>query len=142
MKLARTCLTVLGVAALFLGPVACAGPTVETAMTTSAKVPGGEGTVTAGVAKHGNTSVSVHVNHLAPASKVAPDATVYVVWIQPTNGEIRAIGALTVDKDLTGTLEAVTPYKQFTVLVTPEASAEVSKPTHEPVLTSAVNRQQ
>src|SRR5688572_19057738 len=78
-------------------------------MTSGSGVPAAEGTVRSSEGDNGNTNVAVRVNHLAPASKVASDATVYVVWIQARNGTVQNVGALRLDDDLEGTLETMTP---------------------------------
>lgn len=109
-------------------------------MTTSAESPAGEGTVEATKGDNDNTKLDVKVKHLAPPSKLADDASVYVVWIQPAKGEIQNVGALAVDKDLVGQLETTTPHKAFKLTVTPEPSARMAAPTHKPVFTSDVNR--
>jgi hypothetical protein len=129
---------VLGLAAL-AGTLGCgAGPQT---MTTSAIVPAAQATVQPRAADNGATGFTVRVKHLAPPSKLAPDATVYVVWVQPTNGQLfERVGAMTVDKDLAGTLDATTQHAHFTVIVTPEANELVQQPTHEAVFTSDVNR--
>ena len=94
-----------------------------------------EGTVRVSEGDNGNTKVSVRVKHLAPPSKVAADATVYVVWIQPGEGERQNAGALTLNKDLEGSLDTLTPHRRFKLTVTPEPSGQVANPTHEPVFT-------
>ena len=110
------------------------------AMVSGAGVPASEGTVEATAADNGNTNVAIHVKHLAPPSKVAADATVYVVWIQPRNAPRQSVGALRVNDDLQGSLDTVTPHRRFLVMVTPEPSGQVAQPTHEPVFTSEVDR--
>jgi hypothetical protein len=109
-------------------------------MLTSAENTSGEGTVQAKAADNGNTALEVRVKHLSSPSKVADDASVYVVWVQPRNGDIQNVGALEVDKDLVGKLDTTTPHKAFTVTVTPEPSARMAAPTHKAVFTSEVNR--
>jgi hypothetical protein len=94
-----------------------------------------EGTVRVSEGDNGNTKVSVRVKHLAPPSKVAADATVYVVWIQPREGDRQNVGALTLNKDLEGSLDTLTPHRRFKLSVTPEPSGQVSDTTHEPVFT-------
>jgi hypothetical protein len=94
-----------------------------------------EGTVRVSEGDNGNTKVSVRVKHLAPPSKLAADATVYVVWIQPSKGDKQNVGALTLNKDLEGSLDTLTPQHRFKVFVTPEPSGQVGHPTHEPVFT-------
>ena len=109
-------------------------------MLTSAENTSGEGTVQANAADNGNTQLEVRVKHLSSPSKVADDASVYVVWIKPRNGELQNVGALQVDSDLVGKLDTTTPHKAFTVTVTPEPSARMAAPTHKAVFTSEVNR--
>jgi hypothetical protein len=103
-------------------------------------VPASEGTVSATTGDNDNTLVEVRVKHLAPPAKVASDATIYVVWIQPLNGAIQNIGGMVLDSDLVGTLKTVTPYHRFKLIVTPEPSPAVAQPTHEPVFTADVER--
>ena len=109
-------------------------------MTTSAESPAGEGTVEATKGDNDNTKLDVRVKHLAPPSRLADDASVYVVWIQPAKGEVQNVGALAIDEDLVGRLETTTPHKAFRVTVTPEPSARMAAPTHKAVFTSDVNR--
>lgn len=110
-------------------------------MRSGAGVPASQGTVETSTGDNGNTELTIRVKHLAPPSKVASDATVYIVWIQPKNGTKQSVGALQLDKDLEGVLETVTPQRHFDVIVTPEPSAQVSQPTHDPVFTASVDHQ-
>jgi hypothetical protein len=103
-------------------------------------VPASQGTVKISKTENGNTKLELHVKHLAPPFKVAPDATVYVVWLQPKDGAKLNIGALVLKDDLEGKLETVTPHRHFQISVTPEAGGHVNAPMHEPVLTAAVER--
>ncbi len=98
----------------------------------------GEGTVETHVGKNGNTDIDVQVKYLSPPSKVAADASVYVVWVEPHNAAIQNLGALQIDDDLVGRFKASTPYKSFTLSITPEPSARMSAPTHPAVFTAQV----
>jgi hypothetical protein len=109
-------------------------------MVSAAGVPASQGTVSATKGDNGNTHLSLKVKHLAPPSKVSPDAAVYVVWLQPRNGEVQNIGALTLNDNLEGSLVTVTPHRRFRITVTPEAGGQVALPTHEPVFTSDIER--
>lgn len=109
-------------------------------MHSARSVPAGQGTVRVSAEDNGNTAIAVRVKHLAPASKLAADATVYVVWIRPRNGPIQSVGALMLDSNLEGKLDTITPHQRFTVMVTPEPSARVERPTHEAVFTSEVDQ--
>ncbi len=115
----------------------CAKPQ---AMVSAPGIPAGQGTVKATAGDNGNTNVAVRVKHLAPPSKIAADAAIYVVWLQPRNGDRQNIGALKLNDNLEGSLDTVTPHRRFQVTVTPEAGGQVSQPTHEPVFTSDVER--
>ena len=98
-------------------------------------VPASEGTVRVSDGDNGNTKVSIRVKHLAPPSKIAADSTVYVVWIQPREGDRQNVGALALNKDLEGSLDTLTPHRRFKLSVTPEPSGQVADPSHEPVFT-------
>ena len=101
-------------------------------------VPASQGTVTVGAADNGNTDVTVRVKHLAPPSKLAPEAKIYVVWIQPKDGAKQNVGALTLNDELEGSLATLTPHRRFLLTVTPEPGGRVMAPTHSPVFTSWV----
>ena len=80
------------------------------------------------------------MKHLSEPARVASDATVYVVWIQPRNAEIQNVGALQLDADLVGRLNTSTPHRTFTLTVTPEPSGRMASPTHGAVFTAEVTR--
>lgn len=126
-------------AVLAVMQIGCATTPRQT-MHSAVGVPASEGTVSAAKGDNDNTIVNVQVKHLAPPAKVASDATVYVVWIQPLDGTMQNVGAMVLDADLVGTLNTVTPYHRFKLMVTPEPSGSGSQPTHEPVFTTNVER--
>ncbi len=107
-------------------------------MHSSADAPASEGTVKISSGDNGNSKVSVRVKHLATPSRMAADSTVYVVWIQPKEGERQNVGALTLNKDLEGSLDTLTPHRRFKLSVTPEPSGQAASPSHEPVFTYEV----
>lgn len=109
-------------------------------MQSAAKVPASQGTIKATVGDNDNTKVSIRVKHLAPPSKIASDATIYVVWLQPRNGAKQNIGALVLNDNLEGSLDTVTPHRRFLITVTPEPGGRVSEPTHEPVFTADIEK--
>jgi len=109
-------------------------------MESASNVPASEGTVKASLGDNGNTRLSIRVKHLAPPFKLQADATVYVVWIQQMDQPKQNIGALVLNKDLEGSLDTVTPFRRFSVMVTPEPGGQVEQPTHEAVFTASVDR--
>lgn len=137
-----TAATAAAVAALAATYLACGmfGGEPEQPMQSGSNTPAAEGTVEASAGANGNTALTVRVKHLAPPSKLESDATVYVVWIQAGDAPIQNVGAMTLNDDLEGRLDTVTPHVRFKVMVTPEPGAQGSEPTHEPVFTSDVER--
>lgn len=93
------------------------------------------------VADDGNATYSIRVEHLGDPGKLNPSATVYVVWIQPKGKEdanVQNVGALKVDSDYAGDHSFSTPFKSFDITVTPEATADVTKPTGRDVLKATI----
>lgn len=132
-----TSMTKLLAVASLAGILGCAG---AQRMQTGPTTPGAQGTVQAAEGKNGNTTLQIEVKHLAQPSLLAADATVYVVWVRPMNAAAQNAGALLVNDRLEGELKTLSPHKRFAVLVTPEPSAQVTQPSHEPVFTAEVNR--
>ncbi len=125
----------LSTAGCMFGPQKTAQP-----LKSSAAMPGAEGVVTATKGANGNTTLVIRVKHLAPASKVADDAQVYVVWVEPQGGQPQNVGVLTVDRDLQGTLTTITPHTNFKVMVTPEPNGQVDSPSHDEVFSTDIER--
>jgi hypothetical protein len=98
-------------------------------------VPAAEGRARFGTAKNDNVSIDLVVKHLAPPEKLSPPAANYVVWLQPSKSVApQNIGALKVDKDLTGSLETVTPQHRFDLFITAEGSGQVQSPAGKQLL--------
>ena len=132
-------MTLASVGMLAFSQARCASAPKQS-MESSVANTSGEGTVQAKAGPNDNTQIEVRVKHLSEPARVASDASVYVVWIQPRNAEIQNVGALKVDADLVGKLDTTTPHRTFTLTVTPEPSARMAAPTHAPVFTAEVNR--
>ncbi|NNN06362.1 MAG: hypothetical protein HKL90_10720 [Elusimicrobia bacterium] len=123
-----------GIAGAFLPGCALlggAGPR----MNASPTVPAAEGRVKFGGASNGNTSIDLTVKHLADPARLTPPANNYVVWVRASkNAAAQNIGALSVDKNLTGTLNTVTALRTFDLFITAEGSGQVQLPTGQPLL--------
>ena len=138
---------ILIVLALSAGVSGCAmfggggGRNGTQSLAASAKQPAAEGTVSFGEAKNGNTKVDLSVKHLASPDKLTPSESTYVVWTQrDTQAPPQNIGALQVDKDLTGTLNTVTPLRRFDLFITAEPTAQTGKPTGEKQLWTSFSK--
>ena len=104
-------------------------------MSTGTSIPAAEGTVTFGKGGNGNISIDLTVKYLAPPQKLTPPSNSYVVWVRPNkDSQPQSIGALTVDKNLNGTLKTVTALQSFELFITAESSGQVQTPTGDPLL--------
>ena len=137
MKLIKTPLLV---GAVFLA-AACIHGMEEVKLSTSADgIPAAQGAVKTMGAPNDNTRLIVKVKHLAPPERVENGATTYVVWAQPDGTEnVQNVGALTVDKNLNGTLMTVLPFKEFKVFITAESTGSVTQPTGQELLAANVD---
>src|SRR5947209_15906426 len=78
----------------------------DVALRSSADIPAAQGRLIVKGSEGPNQIVEVQVEHMAPASRVKPGASGYVVWLQPDGAkEPINMGVLSVNKDLKGTLE-------------------------------------
>ena len=125
------------VGALAFGGCGTMGHEQSWTMATTEKVPAATGKVQIKQEKDGNTKVKVEVAHLAQPDQ-AFDATTYVVWLKPAAGLAQNVGVLNVNKKLEGSLETKTAFKDFTVIVTAEKSANVTMPTGQSVMDTKV----
>jgi hypothetical protein len=130
----------MGVAGALMGALAfssCArmqGHEQTWTMNSTDRIPSAVGKVKVAEEKGGNTKVKVEVSHLAQPSSISDDASTYVVWLKPEAGPPQNVGVLAVNKDLKGSLETTTAFKDFQVLVTAERDPNVTSPSGQPVL--------
>jgi hypothetical protein len=126
------------VGALAFGGCSSMGHEQTWSMATTDKIPSAEGKVKVKAEKSGNTRVKVEVAHLAPPAAVFDKASTYVVWLKPETGRAQNVGVLKVSNDLKGELETQTAFKDFTVIVTAEESANVTTPGPNSVMNTQV----
>jgi len=128
------------IAAMFLG--ACGStppPTLALAGTNAA--PAAQGSLTVTTDPNGNSRLSITVRHLAPPQRMARGATAYVVWVAPMpDGTPQNVGVLRLDPNLTGSLETVTPLRDFELTIGVETDPAAQQPTSTPVIMRTVSR--
>jgi len=80
------------------------------------------GEVQTGATPDDQTQVRVTVYNLPPPQTVSRDATAYLVWVRPAGSDAppQRLGQLVLDGD-TGNLQAVTPLRQFELVVTAQS---------------------
>jgi len=86
-------------------------------------------------ARENGTLVKVTVRGLEPPSRIGPDATAYVVWVQGRDGSVRRLGTLELDGAV-GEFEGLTPLQSFEVFITPEQNPDAMTPIGERVLSA------
>lgn len=133
--------TLLVVAVCF-GFVACSSTGTIRKLETSSVIPGAQGELKVSEGDNRNTKLELEVKHLAKPTALPTGASSYVVWVRPfsATGEAQNLGALRVDDDLTGRLESVTPFPQFSLFVTAESASTVTRPSGDPLLWTNVSR--
>lgn len=112
----------------------------EDRLTNTGVAPAAEGKVITDNDRNGNTSIEIHVKHLANPQAFTPPKQGYLVWVQPRGKDPELLGSLRVNDDLEGSLKATTPLKQFDILVTAEDSLHADAPSSSVILRGSVER--
>jgi len=124
--------------ALSFGACGTMGHEQTWTMNTTEMIPSAIGKVKVKGEKDGNTRVKVEVSHLAPPAAVFDQTSTYVVWLKPEAGTAQNVGVLAINKDLKGSLETQTAFKDFQVLVTAEMDPNVTSPSGRSVMNTSV----
>jgi len=119
----------LGVLLTSLVVATCAATTFQ--LGSSPETPAAEGTVRLRQTSNGNTKINLAVKHLAPPARIDPASSVIVVWVRglEAGAQPQNLGALRVNKNLSGKLEAVTSLSAFDFFLTCEGTQTVTAPT-------------
>jgi hypothetical protein len=84
--------------------------------------------------ENGNVTVAITVEHLADPADLDAEGDVYVAWAETKDGKVANLGQLTVGDDLEGTLETITPFEKFKILITAETTTTVQTPSDDVIL--------
>jgi hypothetical protein len=90
--------------------------------------------------KNGNTKVTIRVEHLAPPENLSPPKSGYLIWYQETGSNPESQGRLRIDKNLKGSFENTTVYKNFDLWITAESDATLKTPEGPEVLRTTVRQ--
>jgi hypothetical protein len=85
--------------------------------------------------KNGNYNIELNVENLAQPLDLTPAKKTYIVWIISNKGSFN-VGQLNIDKNLEGSLSAITPYKPTSIIITAEEDPEATYPGTQVVVTS------
>jgi len=116
--------------------LACGGRKVH--MTPASTQPAAQGVATLKHDKNGNLTVDLKLKHLAAPQNLTPPKSTYIVWIQPTTGEVHKLGELRVNDKLEGEFKAPVPTSNFQIFVTAEDGPTVAQPSGPEVLRQTV----
>jgi hypothetical protein len=112
------------------------------ALQTSREIPAAQGTVKV-VSRPDRTAngVEIQVSHLAPAQRVVPGTSDYVVWLRPLRQDATPVnlGVLEPGDDLKATFKTSTPFNDFEVFITAEPTPRVTTPSNDPLMSAAVS---
>lgn len=87
----------------------------------------------------GNLLINVEARNLAPAGRLQPGASKFVMWVIPAGKPAHNAGALEYDEDdREGHGVATTPVKSFELRVTAEASKDAATPGPTTVFTKQI----
>ena len=100
------------------------------ALGSSPEIPAAQGEVRLRTTRNGNVEIKLSVKHLAPPGRITPGAEVFVVWIRglAAGSQAQNLGALKVDKNLSGKLTAPTAMSSFDLFLTCEQSQTATVP--------------
>jgi hypothetical protein len=139
MKVKNAVLSITLVAVVSLLAAAC-GPS-KVPVQVAPEQPAARADLRVGADSNDNTTIDLRVRHLADPARLSPPRSIYMVWLRPQGGETtEPLGQLQVDKNLDGRLRAVTPYREFELLVSAEDDIEAFSPSHQIALRTSVNR--
>jgi hypothetical protein len=97
----------------------------------SSKIPAAEGKVKLRQTSNGNVEIQLSVKHLAPPERIEATSAVFVVWVRGLDDGAapQNLGALRVNKNLSGKFKSVTSLRSFDLFITCEGTQTVTAPT-------------
>ena len=106
---------------------------------TSQVVPAAEGYSKISRDDNRNYAIDVEIENLAEPTRLKPSKAVYVVWVETVDNGVKNLGQLKISSSfftnsLTGTLEAVTPFKPKRIFITAEDRSSIDYPGTQAVL--------
>ena len=112
----------------------------------SSVVPAAEGWIEINKDKNDNYKIELKVKRLAEPQRLTPPKSLYIVWVETEQNEAKNVGMLktaggVISKELTSTLNTITPYKPVSIFITAEDSANITNPGSNVVLkTSTIEK--
>lgn len=96
--------------------------------------PAADGKVKVRVDQNQNTLVELELEHIAPAEKLWPPKSVYVVWAEDTEGGIFQLGQLRVNRKRKASFKGTTALERFRLVITAEDEPWPEEPSQPHML--------
>ncbi|HEU5234714.1 MAG TPA: hypothetical protein VFU50_17775 [Terriglobales bacterium] len=137
MKSGKT-ITLIGAAVLLFVTAALAD---QFKMRAGESNPAAMGVVHVNTDRNGNLAIELEAKHLAPADRLSPAHSNYIVWIQPSGQQPQILGELRVNtQDEAASFKTSVPYHNFDIFVTAEDTAKPDTPSSTDVLRTSVQK--
>ncbi len=91
--------------------------------------PAADGSVKVRMDQNQNTLVELELEHVAPADKLWPPKSLYVVWAEDTEGGIFQLGQLRVNKKRGASFKGTTALERFRLVITAEDEPQPERPS-------------
>lgn len=88
--------------------------------------------------RNNNSQIDLRVRYLAPPENLTPPKSLYVVWVEGSQGRIMNMGQMNVDRNRRGSFKGVTPLSEFRILITAEDIAVATQPSEQVMLRTEV----
>lgn len=105
-------------------------------------VPAAKGTVTLATDKNENYTIKIALSSLAEPTKLDPSKSIYVVWMETENNNIKNIGQINsstgfLSDKLKASFETVSSFKPIRIFITAEDNAGIQHPGEQVVLSTS-----
>jgi len=116
-------------------------PTTST-LSKNRKIAGADGNITISSTTTNSNRLELNVKHVGALNRISPRAKNYIVWELPVGFSMKpqSLGPLKIDKNYTGRLNTVTPFRNFDIFITAEPALNPLQPTGEKLFWTTVNR--
>ena len=105
----------------------CATP--EILFEVSPRLPAADASARVHYDRNHNAVLEIEVNHMAKAEQLSPPRSLYLVWVEGTEGRVFQIGRLLVDERREARFQGSTPLERFRVIISAEVNAVPMYPT-------------
>ncbi len=117
-------------------------PPTNSTLSKNKKIAGADGKITITTTSTNGNRLELYIKHIGAPNRIDSRARNYIVWELPKgfSNKPQSLGPLKLDKNYTGRLNTVTPFRSFDIFITAESATNPLQPTGEKLLWTTVNR--